>query len=189
MNPIKERKPIKYLAVENISFDHLACTNSRFFHNRHLSIILNDKPLNTASLQKEIIYHVAEARLILILKGCVEGNLNLEDQYIEQGHVLLLPADSIMELMYFQHRSATLSPSLLWSVAEKERGGEESHQCKIKKGAFSLEDSHESSNFVLKYEVQSPDRSAKIRNFSNPSKGYIYSFHRKTHRCTSLNGE
>ena len=98
MNPIKERKPIKYLAVENISFDHLACTNSRFFHNRHLSIILNDKPLNTASLQKEIIYHVAEARLILILKGCVEVNLNLEDQYIEQGHVLLLPADSIMEL-------------------------------------------------------------------------------------------
>ena len=94
MNPIKERKPIKYLAVENISFDHLACTNSRFFHNRHLSIILNDKPLNTASLQKEIIYHVAEARLILILKGCVEVNLNLEDQYIEQGHVLLLPADS-----------------------------------------------------------------------------------------------
>ena len=98
MNPIKERKPIKYLAVENISFDHLACTNSRFFHNRHLSIILNDKPLNTASLQKEIIYHVAEARLILILKGCVEVNLNLEAQYIEQGHVLLLPADSIMEL-------------------------------------------------------------------------------------------
>lgn len=98
MNPIKERKPIKYLAVENISFDRLACTNSRFFHNRHLSIILNDKPLNTASLQKEIIYHVAEARLILILKGCVEVNLNLEDQYIEQGHVLLLPADSIMEL-------------------------------------------------------------------------------------------
>ena len=40
------------------------------------------------------------------------------------------------------------------------------------KGAFSLEDSHESSNFVLKYEVQSPDCSAKIRNFSNPSKGY-----------------
>ena len=31
MNPIKERKPIKYLAVENISFDRLACTNSRFF--------------------------------------------------------------------------------------------------------------------------------------------------------------
>ena len=41
---------------------------------------------------------MAEARLILILKGCVEGNLNLEAQYIEQGHVLLLPADSIMEL-------------------------------------------------------------------------------------------
>ena len=58
-----------------------------------------------------------------------------------------------------------------------------------KKGAFSLEDSHESSNFVLKYEVQSPDRSAKIRNFSNPSKGYVYSFHRKTHRCSPLNGE
>ena len=41
---------------------------------------------------------MTEARLILILKGCVEVNLNLENQYIEQGHVLLLPADSIMEL-------------------------------------------------------------------------------------------
>lgn len=95
---MKEGRPINYLSVENISLDHLACGNACFFHNQHLSIILNGKPLNTTFFQKEIIYHVAEARLILILKGCVEGNLNLEDQYIEQGHVLLLPADSIMEL-------------------------------------------------------------------------------------------
>lgn len=95
---MKEGRPINYLSVENISLDHLACGNARFFHNQHLSIILNGKPLNTTFFQKEIIYHVAEARLILILKGCVEGNLNLEAQYIEQGHVLLLPADSIMEL-------------------------------------------------------------------------------------------
>lgn len=95
---MKEGRPINYLSVENISLDHLACGNARFFHNQHLSIILNGNPLNTTFFQKEIIYHVAEARLILILKGCVEGNLNLEDQYIEQGHVLLLPADSIMEL-------------------------------------------------------------------------------------------
>jgi transcriptional regulator, araC family len=95
---MKEGRPINYLSVENISLDHLACGNARFFHNQHLSIILNGKPLNTTFFQKEIIYHVVEARLILILKGCVEVNLNLEDQYIEQGHVLLLPADSIMEL-------------------------------------------------------------------------------------------
>lgn len=95
---MKEGRPINYLSVENISLDHLACGNARFFHNQHLSIILNGKPLNTTFFQKEIIYHVTEARLILILKGCVEVNLNLEDQYIEQGHVLLLPADSIMEL-------------------------------------------------------------------------------------------
>ena len=95
---MKEGRPINYLSIENISLDHLACGNARFFHNQHLSIILNGEPLNTTFFQKEIIYHVAEARLILILKGCVEGNLNLEDQYIEQGHVLLLPADSIMEL-------------------------------------------------------------------------------------------
>ena len=67
------------------------------------------------------------------------------------------------------------------------RRGKSSMRNKI--GTFSLEDSHESSNFVLKYEVQSPDHSAKIRNFVNPSKGYVYSFHRKTHRCTSLNSE
>ena len=36
-------------------------------------------------------------------------------------------------MMYFQYRSATLFPSLLWSVAEKGRGEEENHQCKIKK--------------------------------------------------------
>lgn len=95
---MKEGRPINYLSVENISLDHLACGNARFFHNQHLSIILNGKPLNTTFFQKEIIYHVTEARLILILKGCVEVNLNLEYQYIEQGHVLLLPADSIMEL-------------------------------------------------------------------------------------------
>lgn len=95
---MKEGRPINYLSVENISLDHLACGNARFFHNQHLSIILNGKPLNTTFLQKETIYHVGEARLILMLKGCVEVNLNLENRCIEQGYVLLLPPDSIVEI-------------------------------------------------------------------------------------------
>ncbi len=95
---MKEGRPINYLSIEDISFDHLACSNARFFHNQHLSIILNGKPLNTTFLQKETIYHVGEARLILMLKGCVEVNLNLENRCIEQGYVLLLPPDSIVEI-------------------------------------------------------------------------------------------
>ena len=95
---MKEGRPINYLSVENISLDHLACGNARFFHNQHLSIILNGKPLNTTFFQKETLYHVGEARLILMLKGCVEVNLNLENRCLEQGYVLLLPADSIVEI-------------------------------------------------------------------------------------------
>jgi len=71
---------------------------------------------------------------------------------------------TVNQRVYFQYRSATLFPSLLWSVAEKGRGEEKRKpSMQNKKGTFSLEDSHESSNFVLKYEIQSPDRNARLQ--------------------------
>lgn len=98
MNPMSEKKTINYVSVENMSLNDLACADAHFFHNQHLSIIINGRPRNSTFLHKETIYHVAEARLLLFLEGWSVVNLDLENQRLQQGDVLLLPADSIVEL-------------------------------------------------------------------------------------------
>lgn len=98
MNPMSEKKNINYVSVENLSLNDLVCGDAHFFHNQHLSIIINGKPRNSTFLRKETIYHVAEARLLLFLEGWSVVNLELDNQRFQQGDVLLLPADSIVEL-------------------------------------------------------------------------------------------
>ena len=98
MNPMSEKRTINYVSVENLSLNDLVCGDAHFFHNQHLSIIINGRPRNSNFLRKETIYHVAEARLLLFLEGWSVVNLALENQRLQQGDVLLLPADSIVEL-------------------------------------------------------------------------------------------
>lgn len=98
MNPMSEKKTINYVSVENLSLNDLVCGDAHFFHNQHLSIIINGKPRNSTFLRKETIYHVAETRLLLFLEGWSVVNLELDNQRFQQGDVLLLPADSIVEL-------------------------------------------------------------------------------------------
>lgn len=95
---MSEKKNINYVSVENLSLNDLVCGDAHFFHNQHLSIIINGKPRNSTFLRKETIYHVAEARLLLFLEGWSVVNLELDNQRFQQGDVLLLPADSIVEL-------------------------------------------------------------------------------------------
>ena len=98
MNLMSEKKTINYVSVENISLNDLVCGDAHFFHNQHLSIIINGRPSNSTFLRKETIYHVAEARLLLFLEGWSVVNLDLDNQRFQQGDVLLLPSDSIVEL-------------------------------------------------------------------------------------------
>ena len=98
MNLMSEKGTINYVSVENMSLNDLVCGDAHFFHNQHLSIIINGRPRNSTFLRKETIYHVAEARLLLFLEGWSVVNLDLDNQRFQQGDVLLLPADSIVEL-------------------------------------------------------------------------------------------
>ena len=95
---MSEKKTINYVSVENISLNDLVCGDAHFFHNQHLSIIINGRPSNSTFLRKETIYHVAEARLLLFLEGWLIVNLDLDNQRLQQGDLLLLPSDSIVEL-------------------------------------------------------------------------------------------
>lgn len=95
---MSEKKTINYVSVENISLNDLVCGDAHFFHNQHLSIIINGRPSNSTFLRKKTIYHVAEARLLLFLEGWSLVNLDLDNQRFQQGDLLLLPSDSIVEL-------------------------------------------------------------------------------------------
>ena len=95
---MSEKKTINYVSVENMSLNDLVCGDAHFFHNQHLSIIINGRPSNSTFLRKETIYHVAEARLLLFLEGWSIVNLDLDNQRLQQGDLLLLPSDSIVEL-------------------------------------------------------------------------------------------
>ena len=100
---MSEKKTINYVSVENISLNDLVCGDAHFFHNQHLSIIINGRPSNSTFLRKETIYHVAEARLLLFLEGWSVVNLDLDNQRFQQGDVLLLPSDSIVELKEYSN--------------------------------------------------------------------------------------
>ena len=102
---MSEKKTINYVSVENMSLNDLVCGDAHFFNNQHLSIIINGRPRNSTFLRKETIYHVAEAHLLLFLEGWSVVNLDLENQRFQQGDVLLLPADSIVELKDYSNDS------------------------------------------------------------------------------------
>ena len=85
MNLMSEKKTINYVSVENMSLNDLVCGDAHFFHNQHLSIIINGRPRNSPFLRKETIYHVAEPRLLLFLEGWSFVNLHLDNKRLQQG--------------------------------------------------------------------------------------------------------
>lgn len=91
-------KVINHLSVDNLNLNEVLSQQDKFFVNDDLILILNGSVQRIPVFNKEEIYQMVEPRFILLLEGSAEVCINLQDYHIKKGNVMLIPADTIVEV-------------------------------------------------------------------------------------------
>ena len=91
-------KVINHLSVDNLNLNEVLSQQDKFFVNDDLVLILNGSVQRIPIFNKEEIYQMVEPRFILVLEGSAEVCINLQDYHIKKGNVMLIPADTIVEV-------------------------------------------------------------------------------------------
>ena len=91
----------------------VAGSECHIINNDDITIILNGCPRNATFLREGEIYQLAEPRLLLVMNGEADIQLDLEHYHIEKGTLILTTPDMIME---FTHCSMDL---MLCGIADK----------------------------------------------------------------------
>ena len=91
-------KVINHLSVDNLNLNEVLSQQDKFFVNDDLVLILNGSVQRIPVFNKEEIYQMVGPRFILLLEGSAEVCINLQDYHIKKGNVMLIPADTIVEV-------------------------------------------------------------------------------------------
>ena len=92
-----KQRDIKFFSAESVDLQEALAVQSHFFTNDYIGIVMNGSPKSAPFLEEGQIYHIVEPRLLLILDGCADVNLNMERYLINKGFVIMTTADVIME--------------------------------------------------------------------------------------------
>ena len=95
-----EAKGINALSMESINIDELMQQpeQGRIMMNDEFVLVIGGHLQDTRFLEEGKIYQMVEPRLIFAMKGHADLCVNLQDCHIEQGSVMLLPTDTIVEI-------------------------------------------------------------------------------------------
>ena len=91
-------KVINHLSVDNLNLNEVLSQQDKFFVNDDLILIFNGSVQRIPVFSKEEIYQMVDPRFILVMEGSAEVCINLQDYHIEKGNVILLSADTIVEV-------------------------------------------------------------------------------------------
>lgn len=91
---------IHYFSVENVDMRQVGGEASHIIHNDDITIILNGRPHNSTFLREGDIYQLPEPRLLLVMDGDADIQLDLEHYHIEKGMIILTMPDMIMEFIH-----------------------------------------------------------------------------------------
>ena len=91
-------KVINHLSVDNLNLNEVLSHQDKFFVNDDVILILNGSVQRIPVFSKEEIYQMVDPRFILVMEGSAEVCINLQDYHIEKGNVILLSADTIVEV-------------------------------------------------------------------------------------------
>ena len=91
-------KVINHLSVDNLNLNEVLSQQDKFFVNDDLILIFNGNVQRIPVFSKEEIYQMVGPRFILLLEGSAEVCINLQDYHIKKGNVMLIPADTIVEV-------------------------------------------------------------------------------------------
>lgn len=91
---------IHYFSVANMDLREVAGSECHIINNDDITIILNGCPRNATFLREGEIYQLAEPRLLLVMNGEADIQLDLEHYHIEKGTLILTTPDMIMECIH-----------------------------------------------------------------------------------------
>ena len=91
---------IHYFSVANMDLREVAGSECHIINNDDITIILNGCPRNATFLREGEIYQLAEPRLLLVMNGEADIQLDLEHYHIEKGTLILTTPDMILELTH-----------------------------------------------------------------------------------------
>ena len=90
-------KNINYFSVANMDLRQVGGNECHIINNDDITIILNGCPRNATFLREGEIYQLPEPRLLLIMSGKADIQLDLEHYHIEKGMLILITPNTIME--------------------------------------------------------------------------------------------
>lgn len=94
---MKKKKNINYFSVANMDLQQVGGEEIHSINNDDVAIILNAHPHNGTFLREGETYQLPEPRLLLVMSGEADINLDLENYHIEKGMLILTTPDMIME--------------------------------------------------------------------------------------------
>ena len=92
-----KQRGIRYFSADSFDLQEALASLGQVFINDSIGIVVNGSPKSVPFLKEGQIYHIVEPRLLLILDGHAEVNLNMERYLINKGSVVMTTADVIME--------------------------------------------------------------------------------------------
>lgn len=91
-------KVIKHLSIDHLNIEEVLSQQDKSFVNDDAVLILNGSVQKIPIFNKEEIYQMVEPRFILVMEGCADICINLQDYYIEKGNIILIATDTIVEV-------------------------------------------------------------------------------------------
>lgn len=90
-------KNIHYFSVADMDLRQVGGSECHIINNDDITIILNGYPHNATFLREGGVYQLPEPRLLLVMNGEADIQLDLEHYHIEKGTLILTTPDMIME--------------------------------------------------------------------------------------------
>lgn len=91
-------KVINHLSIDSLNMDEILSVQGKSFVNDDAVLIPNGSIQRIPIFDVKEIYQMVEPRLVLVMEGSAEICINLQDYHVENGNVILIAADTIVEI-------------------------------------------------------------------------------------------
>jgi len=91
-------KVINHLSIDSLNMDEILSVQGKSFVNDDAVLVPNGSIQRSPIFDVKEIYQMVEPRLVLVMEGSAEICINLQDYHVENGNVILIAADTIVEI-------------------------------------------------------------------------------------------
>jgi AraC-like DNA-binding protein len=96
-----QKKDINYFSMHSLDLHEAFGTSDHILVSEDFAIVINGSPQKIPFLKEGNIYQIVEPRLVMVLSGEADVNLNLENYRLKAGSVVLTMPDVILEARHW----------------------------------------------------------------------------------------